>query len=120
MAPKICDPANCPTGQKVNKALQVQASLDARVETAVKSIETTNEVMRETHDAVVEQSVKLDNVVDNMERDRQDWKEDRQILFTRTTDLKDRSFTTKAAGFWIIVLGTYFTVIVIAIKILEM
>lgn len=83
----ICDPANCPTGKKVNKALFIMERFSNDIQEVKKDYKDghkANEVLRET---IIENTAQIANVVNNMEHDRKDWKEDKRELFDKVNNV---------------------------------
>jgi hypothetical protein len=80
----ICDPANCPTGKRVDEALNAIGGLRQDLGNTRQDYKETQKAFSETHDALIEQTATLSNVVQNMERDRAERKDIEEKLFNKT------------------------------------
>jgi len=95
VAGTVCDPANCPTGKRVDEALNAIGGLRNDLNNTRQDYKETQKSFADTHDALIEQTATLSNVVTNMERDRADWKESVDKLFSKVNSV-DKELETKA------------------------
>ena len=118
--PIKCDPANCPTGKRVDEALNAIGGLRQDLGHTRQDYKDTQRAFSETHDALIEQTATLGNVVQNMDRDREERKETEEKLFSKvnanTVTIeskadKDKVVTKSGATILISILALVFTIL---------
>jgi predicted nucleic acid-binding Zn-ribbon protein len=147
MPPIICDPANCPTGKRVDEALESIGGLRQDLTGARQDYKKTHEEYKETQKALTEtnnvlikQTTKLEGVSFRMETDRNERREEVKELFSKVEVInvglaskadkkietilaskadKESVFTRSTIGIMLTCMSLMFGGIMIAIAILE-